>query len=324
MGFLAPAFLAGLIALAVPVLIHLTHRERREVVVFPSLMFLQKIPFKSTRKQRLRHILLFAMRCLALLLLIIAFARPLLGRRSAAAAGAGRGARELVILLDQSYSMGYGDRWNRALNAANEAIASLTPEDRASIIAFDDRARQLVEPTADEAVLRAALSGARPGSGGTRYSPAVRLARSVLEESERPRRQAVLISDFQRAGWNRQDDIRLPMGTIVDHVDLSSESTSNVTITGVELRRASSADLERTVVAARLANTGSDTVRGHEVILEVDGRRMDGQRVTIPPKGSAIATFAAVPVPDAGARATVRAAADSLAADDVFHLVLEQ
>ena len=324
MGFLAPAFLAGLIALAVPVLIHLTHRERREVVVFPSLMFLRKIPFKSTRKQRLRHLLLFALRCLALLLLVIAFARPLLGRRANAGAAADRGARELVILLDQSYSMGYGDRWERALAGAMSAIAGMTPADRASVILFDDGARQLTEPTSDQAVLRAALSSVRPGSGGTRYSPAVRLARGILDDSERPRRHAILISDFQRSGWNPQDDVRFPIGTMVGHVDLSSESTSNVVITGVELRSDASGDRARTVIAARLANGGGDTVREREVVLEVDGRRIDAQRVTIAPKGSAVATFTAVPVPDAGARATVRAAADSLAADDAFHLVLDQ
>lgn len=322
MGFLAPAFLAGLIALAVPVLIHLTHRERREVVVFPSLMFIRKIPFKSVRKQRLRHLLLFAMRCLALLMLVIAFARPLIGRRADAAAAAGRGARELVILIDQSYSMGYGDRWERALDAARSAIAGLTPADRATIVAFDDRARQLTESTSDQAVLRAALDGLRPGSGGTRYSPAVRLARSILEETDRPRLQALLVTDFQRTGWNRQDDVRFPLGTTVEHVDLSSESPANVVITSVEQSRASAGDRDRTVIAARLANTGPDTVRAHEVVLEVDGRRVDAQRLTIPPRGSAVATFAAVPVPDAGARATVRAAADSLPADDAFHLVL--
>ena len=324
MGFLAPVFLAGLIALAVPVLIHLTHRERREVVVFPSLMFLKKIPFKSTRKQRLRHLLLFAMRCLALLLLVAAFARPLLGRRANAGASANRGARELVILLDQSYSMGYGDRWNRALEAARDAIGTLTPVDRASIIAFDDHARQLTEPTADQAVLRAALAEARTTAGGTRYSPAVRLARSVFEESERPRRQAIVISDFQRSGWKPQDDIRLPAGTSVEHVDLSTDSTSNVLITGVELSRDASDDRERTVVAARIANTGSDSVRAREAVLEVDGRRIDAQRVTIPPRGSATATFAAVPVPEAGARATVRVSPDSLPIDDEFHLILDQ
>jgi hypothetical protein len=53
MGFLTPAFLAGLAALAIPVLVHLTNRPRSETVPFPSLMFLQKIPYRSVRRQSL-------------------------------------------------------------------------------------------------------------------------------------------------------------------------------------------------------------------------------------------------------------------------------
>ena len=55
MGFLTPAFLAGLAALAVPVLVHLTNRPRRETMAFPSLMFLRQIPYRSVRRQSLRH-----------------------------------------------------------------------------------------------------------------------------------------------------------------------------------------------------------------------------------------------------------------------------
>ena len=53
MAFLAPLFLAGLLALAVPLLVHLTHRQRREPVPFPSLMFLRRIEFRTTRRQRI-------------------------------------------------------------------------------------------------------------------------------------------------------------------------------------------------------------------------------------------------------------------------------
>jgi hypothetical protein len=41
MGLLAPLFLTGLAALAVPVLIHLIQREKSTVVRFPSLMFVR-------------------------------------------------------------------------------------------------------------------------------------------------------------------------------------------------------------------------------------------------------------------------------------------
>ena len=105
MSFLAPLFFAGLLGLAVPILVHLTHKERKDVVVFPSLMFLSRIPYQAVRKQRIRHWLLFALRCLALIFLALAFARPFLDRPAAAAPVRSLGAKELVILLDRSYSM---------------------------------------------------------------------------------------------------------------------------------------------------------------------------------------------------------------------------
>ena len=53
MSFLAPFFLAGLAALAIPVFIHLIQREKKRVVQFPSLMFLQRIPYQSIRRRRI-------------------------------------------------------------------------------------------------------------------------------------------------------------------------------------------------------------------------------------------------------------------------------
>src|SRR5918911_3420223 len=84
-SFLTPAFLAGLAALAVPIIVHLIHRERRETIAFPSLMFLRKIPYRSVRRQKLRHLLLLALRCLAIAIIVAAFARPFLQRQLAAA-----------------------------------------------------------------------------------------------------------------------------------------------------------------------------------------------------------------------------------------------
>src|SRR6478735_12493307 len=97
-NFLAPAFLAGLAAVAVPVLIHLINRERKVVVEFPSLMFLQRIPYRSVRRQKIRHLLLLILRCLALALFVAAFARPWFDRSHKTGAGAAS-ARAVVILI---------------------------------------------------------------------------------------------------------------------------------------------------------------------------------------------------------------------------------
>src|SRR3954469_12366002 len=134
MNFLAPAFLAGLAAIAVPVIIHLINRERKVVVEFPSLMFLQRIPYRSVRRQKIRHLLLLILRCLAVALLVAAFARPFFQKRQNAISTTG--AREVVILLDRSSSMGYADRWSKAKDAAKKIVNGLSTGDHATLVLF--------------------------------------------------------------------------------------------------------------------------------------------------------------------------------------------
>ena len=50
MSFLAPLFFVALAGLAIPVLLHLTQKEKKEVVYFPSLMFVRKIPYQASRR----------------------------------------------------------------------------------------------------------------------------------------------------------------------------------------------------------------------------------------------------------------------------------
>src|SRR5580765_6453082 len=127
MSFLAPLFFVGLAAIAVPIVVHLIQRERKRVVEFPSLMFVQKIPYQSVQRRRIRHWFLLLMRAAAIALLVAAFSRPFLPEGAAATLAASGGSREIVVLVDQSASMGYGDHWQRAKDAASKAIDSIGP-----------------------------------------------------------------------------------------------------------------------------------------------------------------------------------------------------
>ena len=111
MSFLAPLFFAGLSALAIPVLIHLIQRERKNVVVVP----VADVP--EARAVRVRapptdSQLVRCWRCGSRAGLHRRRVRPAVSARVELAASTD-GSRDVVILLDRSYSMGHGDQWQR-------------------------------------------------------------------------------------------------------------------------------------------------------------------------------------------------------------------
>jgi hypothetical protein len=322
MGFLVPAFLAGALAVAIPIWVHLTHKQRKEAVVFPSLMFLEKIPFKSEKKQVLRNVLLFSLRVLALMLLIMAFSRPFLGKVTRPPAGLGA-AREVAILIDQSYSMGYQDRWQRALEAARNAINGLNGMDQATIILFDERATSLGEATTDKAELSALLAAAKVGDKGTKYPPALKLAEKILEESELPRLEVVLISDFQKVAWDGHEEVQLPEGTTVTPIDVAGDSASNLAVTSVNVRRETQEGRDRFTASARITNTSAKPASGVTATLSLNGRQMDTKRVDVPASNAVNATFASVAVPEGTTRATVTITdASGVEKDNTFNFVV--
>ena len=137
MSFLAPLFLLGLAAVAVPIYVHLIQRERNDVIEFPSLMFIQRIPYQSVERRRIHNWPLLLLRLAALALIVAAFARPFFTVDAIVSAASATGAREVVILLDRSASMAYGDHWTRAQDEAREIVAGLGGDDRATLVLFD-------------------------------------------------------------------------------------------------------------------------------------------------------------------------------------------
>lgn len=324
MGFVAPLVLAALGALAIPVLLHLIQREKKRVVEFPSLMFLRRIPYQSVRRRRIRHWALLLMRLAALALIVLAFARPFF-RRQTLAAATQNGARELVVVVDTSYSMGYGDRWSKAQAAARQAIDGLAAGDRASLVFFSTGADLAVRSTADRGRLLAALSSAAVGPGATRFAPALKLGGSLLGESPLPRREVVLISDFQRRGWEEtpgRDDVRLPDRTVLTPVAVGEGTTTNLSITPVSIERTRFENQDRVTVTGGVANHGAGAASRVPITLEVNGRSLQTLPVDVAANGTASVTFAPFTIASRNMRATIRIPPDNLPRDNTFNFVL--
>lgn len=145
MAFLAPLFLAGLAALALPVLLHLQKNRPKETVAFSSLMFFDDHPPITKRRSRLQDILLLILRCIALALLVLAFARPFFpAKEDSPALPAGSATH--FILIDTSASM-RGELLEKAIAAAREEIDKLPDDDAIALATFSDRLRILLDPT---------------------------------------------------------------------------------------------------------------------------------------------------------------------------------
>ena len=83
-----------------------------------------------------------------------------------------------LLLIDRSYSMGVGDRWERAVAAGNDAIDGMSTGDRGTLIFFDSGAEATTESTLDHSVLRGALQASTPGKRNHALCPGASLCRA--------------------------------------------------------------------------------------------------------------------------------------------------
>ncbi len=285
MNFLNPLFLIGGLAAAVPILLHLIRREHARKIEFPTLMFLRRISKKTIRYQKLRHLLLLLLRVLALLLIVLAFARPYFESTRKPAA-LGRATSAHIILLDNSMSMGFQDRWQRAKSAAADILQKSGPGDKFAVLEFSDSATALTDLTSNSAeVLSLIKRSAELTDQPTRYGQALRAAEKLAIEAGTAKRIIHLISDFQKSGWAAEEqDFRLRAGIELQHVDVGSDNYSNLAIRDVRIIEAG-ADGSMMIKASPV-NFGSRDRKNVRVSLSMDGKSIAEQRIDLPPGAS--------------------------------------
>lgn len=319
LGFLLPAFLAGLAALAVPILLHLRQREKEKPQPFPSLMFLSRIPIRTAQRRRITDWPLLLLRALALALLVAAFARPLLRGGTASTAIAGR---SVLILFDKSMSMGHRDSWSAAKDSARAVIAGLAGSDRVAVVAFDEEASVPQAFTLDHAAAVATVAQLTPGSRGTHYAAAWRAARQLLGSDSTAIAELVLITDLQRVGGGTPEGVALPAGVRLRSIAVGPSSPVNNAVTAIEIERRGGEGRGSAVVAGRIRSFGLSAPRKVKATMTLGGRVSGTRDLTLPGEGSTRVAFDPVPLPAGDLRVSVAIEPDALPADDVLHAVI--
>ena len=234
--FLVPAILAGLAALAVPVLLHLRRRERERPMRFPSLMFLQRVSITTARRRRITDWPLLLVRATIVALAVLAFARPVVRPKSDVAPP--RGTSRVVLLLDRSMSMGHEAVWPAAVDSARAIINGLAPGDRVALVSFDEEAAIEQPLTLDHAAALAAVGRIHPGSRSTRFGAGIRAARELLaREADLSGGEILVLTDLQRSGSGGIAGLSLPPSVHLRAVNVAPRRRGNTAIASVDVQR---------------------------------------------------------------------------------------
>jgi hypothetical protein len=132
MTFLSPWFLLGMLFAVVPVLIHLWYQRRLKRIPFSTLRFLRRSEAVRFGWLRLREWLILALRCLFIILLFLALARP---QAKSELFRTGRLA-SVCLIIDNSYSMYYGDNFEKMKDLMQQVIARYSPRSEFCLIAL--------------------------------------------------------------------------------------------------------------------------------------------------------------------------------------------
>lgn len=320
MDLLSPWFLAGGLAVGLPLWLHLMRRQNPVRMEFSSLMFFRERTETTVRERRLRYLLLLALRLALLVLLALAFAGPVWERPPASLAG------DLptihVVALDTSLSMQHGERWDAALAEAEAIVDSLRDADRAQIIANGPSVRVLTEATGDAAALRSALAGLRPSDARNSYGDVIEAVRTLFG-GETARVEVHLITDLQSSAMPaRFQDLVLPGSAELTVHDVAGGESANWAIDSVK----GSARLfgqDRPRLEVTVANFGEDEAE-RTVSLWIEGLRAGSERQLVPPGGRATYAFEIADPPRGFSRAEFRLEpTDRLPADDVRRIALD-
>ena len=233
MAFLNPLFLFGLLATGIPLVIHLWNRRRVVTIDFSSLIFITAAHRENARRFQLRQFLILFLRMAIIALISLALARPFLTLGLPVASV--RAKTDVIIVLDNSYSMAYQDingvRLNKAKTLAVDIIDTLRHGDRAALILMSDIPKPVFRQlTPDIEGVIAAINDTETSYRTTNVQPSLELAHEILTESEQLNKEIYLISDFAENGWENWNRLPNRSGARISLIPVAEGEAHNISI----------------------------------------------------------------------------------------------
>jgi len=330
MTFLNIALLGGVLALAIPIIIHLFHKSRFKQIKWGAMHLLEAVIRQNQRRIQMEQWILLAIRCAIPLLLALLMARPLW---KGAAKLLGDTKTSTIILLDNSYSM-EGARagtsnWSLARDEAIRIVSELKQGSEVAIGLMGEGGTGLLDtPTYDTGRVLKGLQKLEASSGVANVPASLDFAANTFDQMHESVRQLVVITDFQRVSFSPQEDSliaqmleRLKKGKTppsVTFFDIGPEVRENVAVESLDFSRLMVGVGQKVQIRANLRNFGDQRWPDLRVNFRVDGKDKSAAQIKLGPREKGQVLFTHV-FDTAGSHVVeVSAEADPLKADNSF------
>lgn len=288
MGFLYPNFLWALLAIAIPIIIHLFYFRRFRTVYFTNVRFLKEVKEQTSNRQKIRNLLVLLSRILALAFLVFAFAQPYLTKKGGPKK---EGNKDVSIYFDNSFSMSAESDDQRliekARNRAEEILEAYGPNDKIQILTTDFEGRDQRLLSKEDALSR--IKEIQPGYSVKDISKVIARQKQALGSGNNNVKEIYIISDFQK----NNVDVNTYNDSIyrLNLIPLSSIQNRNVAIDTAWFEAPVLSLNEPNALIVKIRNHSDVEMTDLRVSLNLNSELRPGGTLTIPPKTAVFDTL---------------------------------
>jgi hypothetical protein len=316
MSLLAPAFLAGLLAVGIPLWLHRLSSDNPNRKPFSSVMFLEAGEPQRVLARKLQYLLLLAFRIAVIAFLVFAFMQPAFWRDPAA--GAAGDQRLHIVVVDTSASMAAGDRWDEAIDTAVDLIDATPAADPVQVIAAGRLLEVVTSATLDKAVARQSVQSLEPGVFFVDFGQLTRALDGVLRSADMP---VVLhfVTDAQVSGIPTRFSDLAP----TEPVEIQVHAVADTPAPNAAIEDLSGSAQTGELVAT--ITSYAEAPARKTLSLELNGSRVETQNIELEPGGQAVVEFDPLTLERGANRVRlVMTPSDELEGDDVRMLALNR
>lgn len=293
MQFLNSGLLWGLLALVVPLIIHLFNFRRTKKVYFTNVAFLKKVETETSSFRKLKQWLIMASRMLFVAALVFAFAQPFIpAKNSLRSNTTAIGINGLY--LDNSLSM-----QNTTDNKRFIDLAAVKIDELLALFKNQQNIQLSTNDFSGEDQFANNASKVRDRLTDVRFSTQSRTLAAIYnrqvgmaeKESTGDSNNFFWFSDFQKSTSGRLEDLKIDSTNHIYLVPVQGVVSKNVFVDSVWLASPFIREMQNSILYVKVYNSGNAAIENMPVKLMIDGVQTSTTSVTVSPDAFATASF---------------------------------